>query len=105
MNAKNTLLPLVHELTNCPSRDSEGLHKSVEDSWEALRNRKFNDLGNAKRAVLAAVIIHGCPSLAIERADHRELFRLADLLLQRFEERANPKNKVGHLIADALKEI
>jgi hypothetical protein len=105
MNTTNALLPLVHQLTSCPSRDSEGLRKSVEDWWEALRARKFNDLGNAKRAVLAAVIVNGCPSLALERPEHKELLRLADLALQKFEGRAQPKNKVGNLIAGALKEI
>jgi hypothetical protein len=101
----NALLPLIQQLANCQSRDSERLRKSIEDWWDALRTKKFSELGQAKRAAITAVIINGCPDSILERPEKQELLRLADLVLQRFEERANPKNKVGHLIADVLKEI
>ena len=102
---ERALAPLIHQLTNCSSRDSEGVRKSIEDWWDALRSKKFSDLGNAKRAAITAVIINGCPTWLLGGPEKQELLSQADLALQRFEERANPKNKVGHLLADALKEI
>ncbi len=82
------------------------MKQTVSEAWDALRRDSISESTLASRAVLAAVVIHSnvaAQLLTVE--EHNQLLVLADLVLDRYEQRTHPPNKLGKLIAAIVKEL
>src|SRR4051812_46242439 len=100
MKKQGRLLPLIGELRSCGTRNGEAMRQTVTEAWEALRRDPISESNPASRAVLAAVVIHSkvaAQVLTVE--EHEQLLKLADLALDRYQQRISPPNKLGKLIA------
>jgi hypothetical protein len=104
-NQTNPLLPLAGLLAQCSSRDGRATSEIVGEAWDELRQVSFKQMDEPSSAVIAAVMINNkVIGEILAPAEHKELLRLARLAQQRYQERTNPPNKVGNLIAGILKE-
>lgn len=103
----NALLPLVQRLKNCPTQDDRINAKRLVETWNSCKTTA-PELGDTiTPALVVGVILYdleGFGSL-MPHAEREQLIQLGQLALRRYQERTNPPNKPGKLIAAALKEV
>jgi hypothetical protein len=103
----NALLPLVQRLKNCPTQDDRINAKGLVASWNSLKIIT-PELGDTiTPALLVGVILYDLEGFGplLLHAEREQLIQLGQLALRRYQERTNPPNKPGKLIAAALKEV
>jgi hypothetical protein len=106
MKRQHKLLSLVAELQRCGSRNGQAMQQTVSEVWETLRRDAIGESNPPSRAALAAVVVQSKVAAQLLTADeHEQLLALADLVLDRYEQRTKPPNKLGKLIAGIVKEL
>ena len=107
MTAKpNTLLPLVEELKACGSRDNRFSEKLLVEAWNGFKQTDPEHGDEITPAVMAGLVLADEEDFAqlLTEAERSQMLALAKLALERYQQKTNPPNKLGKIIAAALKE-
>ena len=106
MRKQSKLLALASHLQGCPSSDGSLFRDAAVQAWETVRSQSLRDGDKLSAAIMAALIMSsGQIGQLLTQEERFEFSRLAALALERYEQRTNPSNKLGNLIADILKEL
>lgn len=100
----NPLLPLLAELKVCRSRDNALSAQRLSESWERFRNQALAE-NKPTTAIMAALVLDD-PAFAqlLTTAEHTQLIALTKSAIERYQQKTNPPNKLGKLIAASIKE-
>lgn len=104
MNPTQTtpLLPLVQRLKVCHARDNRLSKELVRDAWDDFRSA-WRPGSKLTPAVIAALVLHnGLFALLFTDEENAQLHALSTLALERFEQRTNPSNNLGKILAAIL---
>jgi hypothetical protein len=100
----SALLPLVEKLKACPAHDKSLSQEMLHRAWERCRAWQPED--EVTPAVMAGVILQDEPfARLLNEAERTQMAALARVALERYQQRNNPPNKLGKIIAAALKEF
>jgi hypothetical protein len=102
---KGGLRPLLALLSQCPSRDESISHALLTESWDRLRNESLRHITTPSPAIMAALVLNDrTVGRLLTGSEHGQLLELANLAIERYEQRNSAHNKIGNLIAAILKE-
>jgi hypothetical protein len=100
------LLPLVEELKACGSRDHRFSEKLLVETWNGLKQTDPEHGDEITPAVMAGLVLADEEDFAqlLNEAERSQMIVLAKVALERYRQKTNPPNKLGKIIAAALKE-
>jgi hypothetical protein len=102
---KRVLRPLVERLRACPARDESISHEVLVESWDRLRNESLNHITKPSPAIMAALVLNDRTlGQLLAGGEYEELLALARLAVERYEQRASPRHRIGNVIVATLKE-
>ena len=106
MSTPSQLLSLVTRLKACPSRDGTFSEKALHESWACFRKVAPEHGDEITPAMIAGLILYDEEQFAqlLNEAERSQMIALSKVALERFREKTNPPNKLGKIIAAALKE-
>jgi hypothetical protein len=101
----NNLLPLVTKLKCCASHE-EGISRELFlESWDELQREGVTHLSKPTAPVMAALVLNDDRfAQLLNQAERDQLVSLVNLAIDRYQQRANPPNKLGKLIAGCIKK-
>jgi hypothetical protein len=101
------LKALAAGLKECPTQDERITKKRFLETWNSFKTITPEQGDEIIPAVVAAVILHdeeGFIGCLLNQAEQAQLVALSKVAWERYLQRTNPPNKLGNLIAAALKE-
>jgi hypothetical protein len=100
------LLPLVTQLKSCPTQDDRITTKRLFEAWASFKQIAPDRGDSISSAMLAGLILYDPETFAslLTAAEQEQLITLGLVALERYQTRTNPPNKLGKLIAEAIKE-
>ena len=100
------LLPLVTKLKACPARDHSLSEKLLVETWNGFKKIDPEHGDEITPAVLAGLILFDEADFAklLNEAERSQMLALAKVALERYQRKTIPPNKLGKIIAAALKE-
>ena len=106
MRKDSKLLALANHLQACSSCDGKAFRDAAIEAWETVRAQNLRDGNKPSGTIMAALLMNSeLVGQLLTQEERFEFSRLAVLALERYEQRTNPSNKLGSLIADILKEL
>jgi hypothetical protein len=100
-----TLLHLMAKLKACPAHDTSLSRELFLESWDELRREDVTAFTKPTDPVMAALVLHDERfAQLLNEAEQAQLRSLVDLAVDRYEQRTNPPNKLGKLIAGSIKK-
>ena len=102
----NALLPLVAKLRACPSQGSSFSEKKLIETWGCFNQLAPEHGDEITPAMMAGVVLYDEEQFAqlLKEAERSQLVALSKMALERYQQKTNPPNKLGKIIAAALKE-
>ena len=102
----SALLPLVEKLQACGSRDNRFSGKMLVETWNGFKQIDPEHGDEITPAVMAGVGLADEEDFAqlLNEAERSQMVALAKVALERYRQKTNPPNKLGKIIAAALKE-
>ena len=101
----SALLPLVAILKACPAHDNGFSEELLSKTWERFKQRAWEPDDEVTTAVMAGLILYDEQfAQLLNEAERSQMAALAKLALERYQQKTNPPNKLGKIIAAALKE-
>ena len=101
----NNLLTLVAKLKACPAHDASVSREMFLAGWDALRREDLTPFLKPTLPVMAALLLSDASfKQLLNEAEQAQLLALVNLAIDRYDEKANPPNKLGKLIAGSLKQ-
>ena len=102
----NALLPLVAKLRACPAHDNSFSEKMLVETWNCFKQMAPEHGDEITPAVMAGVILYDEEQFAqlLNEAERSQLVALARMALERYQQKTHPPNKLGKILAAALKE-
>lgn len=106
MTKPYTLLPLVAKLRTCPSRNSGFSDKMLIETWENFKQLDLEHGDELVPSIMAGLILYDKEQFAplLNEVEQAQMLALAAKALERFQQLTHPPNKLGNVIAAALKE-
>jgi hypothetical protein len=99
------LLPLVAKLRACPAHDNSLSPEMLRQAWERFQHLAWEPDDELTPAVLAGVILYDEQfARLLNEAERSQMAALAKVALERYQQITHPPNKLGKIIAAALKE-
>jgi hypothetical protein len=100
------LLPLVAKLKVCPSHDNSLSEKMLIETWGSFKQLAPEHGDEITPAIMAGLILYDEEQFAhlLNEAERLQMAALAKVALERYRQKTNPPNKLGKIIAAALKE-
>ena len=100
------LLPLVTRLKACPAQDDRLTTKRLLETWASFKQIAPEHGDSISSAMMAGLILYDPETFAslLTPAEQEQLITLGLVALERYQARTNPPNKLGKLIAAAVKE-
>ena len=97
------LLPLVEKLRACPAHDNSFSGERFRQTWERFKQL---DAGTEPTPAIVAGLILYDEQFAqlLNEAERAQMTALARLAWERYHEQTNPPNRLGKIIAAAVKE-
>ena len=100
------LLALAAKLKNCPTQDERITQQRFIQTWNSFKTITPEQGDKITPAVVAAVVLYdeevfGC---LLNQAEQARFVSLSRMAWEQYLQRTNPPNKLGNLIAAALKE-
>jgi hypothetical protein len=100
-----TLLSLMARLKACAAHDTSVSREMFLESWDELRREDVTAFIKPTDPVMAALILHDDRfAQLLNEAEQAQLRSLVNLAVDRYEQRTNPPNKLGKLIAGSIKK-
>lgn len=97
------LRPLVARLRACPEHKGSQLQKRVVTGWADLTRQASGD--QPAVPVMAALLLYDpLVGQLLDPTEHAQLLALVTLAIGRYQEKANPPNKIGQLLAGILNQ-
>ena len=99
------LLPLLTKLRACPSHDCKVSREMFIECWNELMREDVTPFIKPTAPVMAALILNDdrfAPLL--NEAERTQLLSLVNLAIDRYDQKTNPPNKLGKLIAGIIKK-
>jgi len=99
------LLSLVTKLRACPAHDASISRELFLECWTKLQREDVTPLIKPTLPIMAALVLYDdqfAPLLTA--AEQAQLLALVNLAVDRYEQKTNPPNKLGKLIAATIKE-
>jgi hypothetical protein len=100
--SKSVLLPLLEQLKRCESHEEMYSGDLLKERWEYCKGQRIEN-NKPSLSILTALILDSNFSNLLNREESTQLFRLARLALQRYEEK-NKITKVGRILHDSITE-
>jgi len=102
----SNLLPLVTRLKACPAQDDRITTKRLLEMWDSFKQIAPDQGDTISSAMMAGLILYDPETFAslLTAAEQEQLITLGLIALERYQNRTNPPNKLGKLIAAAIKE-
>ena len=102
----STLLPLVARLRVCPAHDNGFSKEMLIETWGDFRQLAPEEGDEITPAIMAGLVLYDEEQFAqlLNEAEHTQLVALAKVALERYQQKTNPPNKLGKIIAAAIKE-
>ena len=102
----SVLLPLAANLKACPACDSTFSEKLLIATWGSLKQAALEQGDELTPSIMAALILFDEEQFAqlLDEAERAQMLALAQAALERYRQKTNPPNKLGKIIAAALKE-
>jgi len=102
----SNLLPLVTRLKACPAQDDRITTKRLLETWDSFKQIAPDQGDTISSAMMAGLILYDPETFAslLTAAEQEQLITLGLIALERYQNRTNPPNKLGKLIAAAIKE-
>jgi hypothetical protein len=102
----SNLLPLVIQLKSCPAQDDRITTKRLLETWDSFKQIAPDQGDTISSAMMAGLILYDPETFAslLTAAEQEQLITLGLIALERYQNRTNPPNKLGKLIAAAIKE-
>jgi hypothetical protein len=102
----SNLLPLVIQLKSCPAQDDRITTKRLLETWDSFKQIAPDQGDTISSAMMAGLILYDPETFAslLTAAEQEQLITLGLIALERYQTRTNPPNKLGKLIAAAIKE-
>lgn len=100
------LLPLMTHLKACPTQDERISQTRLIEMWSRFKQIAPERGDLVTPAMLVGLILYGPDTFGslLPFAEREQLVRLCLLARERYQQLANPPNKLGKLIAASLKE-
>ena len=102
----SALLPLVARLRACPSHDTGFSEKMLIETWGCFKQLAPEHGDELTPAIMAGLVLYDEEQFAqlLNEAERSQMAALARVALERYQQKSNPPNKLGKIIAAALKE-
>jgi hypothetical protein len=101
----DTLLPLLAKLKSCPAHDASVSREAFLAGWDVLRREDLTPFLKPTLPVMAALLVNDAQfKQLLNAAEQAQLLALVNLAIDRYDEKTNPPNKLGKLIAGSLKQ-
>jgi uncharacterized NAD(P)/FAD-binding protein YdhS len=102
----SSLMPLMTKLKGCPSQDERITQKRLIESWNSFKTTTPEQGDEITPALVLGVILYDEEVFAclLTGAEHAQLTALSRVAHERYLQRTHPPNKLGNLIAEAIKE-
>lgn len=102
----SALLPLVAKLKACPAHDNRFSEKMLVETWNGFKQIDPEHGDEITPAVMAGLVLCDEEDFAqlLNEAERSQMAALARVALERYQQKTNPPNKLGKIIAAALKE-
>lgn len=102
----NALLPLVAKLRACPVLDNSITEKMLVETWNAFKQINPEHGDEITPAVMAGLVLSDEEDFAqlLNEAERSQLVAMGRLALERYQQKTQPPNKLGKILAAALKE-
>ena len=103
--SNHTLLPLVAKLKTCASHNAGISREQFLECWDELWREDVTPLLKPTAPVMAALVLNDDRfAQLLTGAEQAQLLALVDLAIDRYEQRTNPPNKLGKLLAGSIKK-
>lgn len=102
----NTLLPLLAKLKACPVLDNSLSEKKLIETWGCFKQLAPEHGDEITPAMMAGLVLYDQEQFAqlLNEAERSQLVALARVALERYQQKTHPPNKLGKILAAALKE-
>ena len=102
----NALLPLVAKLRACPAQDTSFSEKMLVESWGCFKQVAPEHGDEITPAMMAGVVLYDEEQFAqlLNAAERSQMLVLARMALERYQQKTQPPNKLGKILAATLKE-
>ena len=99
------LLPLVEKLKACPAHDNSFSGELFREAWKCFTQSDSEEGDEPTPAMLAGLILYDEQfARLLNEAERAQLSALARVAWERYQDKTNPPNKLGKIIAAAVKE-
>lgn len=99
------LSTLVARLKECPARDTSLAPKHLLEGWNELRMEEVPPDEKPSLTVMAVLLLGDVRfKPLLTDSEHEQLLHLVDLAIDRYEQRTQPTNKLGKLLAGILRK-
>jgi hypothetical protein len=99
------LLTLVEKLKACPAHDNSFSGELLLQTWASFQQADPEEGNEPSPAILAGLILYDEQfARLLNEAERARMTALARVAWERYQEKTNPPNKLGKIIAAALKE-
>ena len=100
------LLQLVAKLKACPAQNNSISEKLLHETWACFQRSDFEHGDEITPAVIAGLILYDESRFAqlLNEAERAQMIALAKVALERYQQKTNPPNKLGKILAASLKE-
>ena len=100
------LRALLAVLKTCPAHDDSFSEEKLRQVWERLYHQAWEqDDDDLRPPVLAALILFDSQfAQLLNEAERSQMEALVNVAIERYQQKANPPNKLGKLLAATLKE-
>ena len=97
---------MLAKLKACPSHDSSFSEKMLVETWGCFRQLAPEHGDEITPAIMAGLVLYDDEQFAqlLNEAERSQMLALAREALERYQQKTHPPNKLGKIIAAALKE-
>ena len=99
------LQQLFTRLKACPAHDTSLSRERFLEGWDRLRREDITPLINPTAPIMAALVLSNdtFASLLLE-TERAQLLALVNVAIDRYDQKTNPPNQLGKLLADIIKK-
>jgi hypothetical protein len=107
LTKSTALLPLISKLKVCPAQDTSFSKETLVETWNCFKQLSLEQGDEVTPAVMAGLVLYDVEKFALllNEVERAQMIALADLALERFNQKAHPPNKLGKTMAAFLKEL
>jgi hypothetical protein len=99
------LLALVTKLKACPAHDRSITREMFLECWNEIKNEDVTPFNKPTVTVMAALVMGSDMFAALlDEAERMQMQSLVNFAIDRYDQKTNPPNKLGKIIAGIIKK-